>query len=599
MEPKILLLNLIILCCLPWASLRAQITIQGVVKDSESRSALPFSSVRVKGTTSGTVANSEGKFILRSLSAKDSIMFSYVGYQTLTLPASLLVTHGTVFLVQKPEMLASVSVFAKEDYLYEMVEQCRKKIQKQSGDRTGKAYYGLETYIEKRPAELLECYYNADIQGVDIDALRLKNGRIGLAVVGSRLFNSIETSKAISLFSLVQQNALFPSIPLQYKKKEMQKMFVLIPGRLDEAILHIRFVPRHKSGSCFSGEMWIDKASKSLVQMNISIASAEVFPFESLWDDSIRNVSMELVFRFFTFADKMVPEYIRFNYSFDYETASSSIRILPDTLPDMMRRIETRSVLSFYDYDKPFILPYFEYDPEESDYRKLSMIPYNDFFWTHNGALLLTEEQKNSLGFYADKGMLVNFGKGNHGKNFLKMFSNDTIGYNFPYAFWGTDSRVRLDLRMPQNETWPQDRIRDQVPSDLYHFDVKILLDVTQAGDTFHAVSYTVFDETQTFFHLAPQPCTNLFLNIYFDICEIERRKMEASLHRNTFTLSQIDSLYNHTTREMERITARYQKEVQQGKNLKETEKWNQYVFDRLRINNMALFKDELETPKR
>ncbi|HRZ42096.1 MAG TPA: carboxypeptidase-like regulatory domain-containing protein [Bacteroidales bacterium] len=598
MNSKIPFLFLLLLWALPMQNLPAQITLQGVVKDAETRSPLPFSSVRVRGTTTGTVANVGGSYILRSAGIHDSIMFSYVGYQTVTVPASLLITHGTVFLVQKPEMLAGVSVYAREDYLYKMVERCGKRIRKQSGERTAKAYFGLETFIGERPAELLECYYNAVTEGVQVEALLLKNGRIGLAVVGSRLFNSIETSKAISRFSLVRRNSLFPAVPTQFSMKEMQKAFVLTPGRQDEAILHVRFAPRQDSGSYFKGEMWIDKESASLIQMNLSVDTARIFPFESLWDDSVRNVNMELVFRFFQFAGRMVPEYIRFNYNFDYETASSEARLVIDTLPDMLRRIETRSILSFYDYGEPFILPWFEYDPDESDYHKLAMIPYNDFFWNHNSAMLLTGDQRNSLGFYADKGMLVNFGEGNHGKNFLKMFNSDTVGYNFPYAFWGTDSRVRLNKNMPQNETWSQDRIKDQIPSDLYHLEVKILLDVTQARDTFHEVSYTVFDETQTFFHLPPQPCTNLFLNLYFDICEIERRKMEAVLHQNTFTINQIDSLYQSTTREIEGITGKYLKEVQQGKNRAEMEKWNQYVFDRLRIDNLALFRDELGTAK-
>jgi hypothetical protein len=572
-------------------TLKGQTTVQGVIKDAESKAPLPYCNIRIAGTSRGAITNAEGRFSLTMDLVHDSVVISYVGYEQKVIAASRFEKTYTVLLNQKPEMLSGVQIYADSGYLYTVMDRCRKHLSGQRSDRVAKTYFGLETTISDQPAELIECYFNGYLRGVTPEDLRFKNGRIGLAVVGSRVFNSIETSEAICLLNLLEYDGLFPAIPFQYNKKRMNKAFVLTQGRSDEATHHIRFEPRTDPQSHFAGEVWIDKKTNALIKIHLFITNTERHPFLSAWDDSIRNVSMDITEQFILTGQSIVPEYIRLNYSLNYETASSEGRLRLEELPDMARDIHTKSVLYFYDYGTPFILPMFAYDQEySSDYRKLSMIPYNDFFWRNNQAMLLTESQKLSLGVFAQGGVLVNFREGNYGKDFLKDFGNDTNRYNFPYAFWDVNKRVMLNRGMPQNETWTQEEINKHIPSDLYQLKVQILLDINQAGDSFHCVSYTVFDEVNTFYHLPFQEYTNLFLNLYFDICEIERRKMARVLQSQAFTIEQIDSLYQKTQSDMEAITRKYLKEVQTGKNATMMEEWNIYVLDRLRINNLELF---------
>jgi hypothetical protein len=45
-------------------------------------------------------------------------------------------------------------------------------------------------------------------------------------------------------------------------------------------------------------------------------------------------------------------------------------------LPSVIKRdLMTSGIMYFYDYGNPFILPYFEYDKDFEDYRKISIIP--------------------------------------------------------------------------------------------------------------------------------------------------------------------------------------------------------------------------------
>lgn len=568
-----------------------QTTIQGIVRDASSKAPLAYCNIRISGTSRGTMTNAEGRFSLVLNSAHDSIVVSYVGYEQEMIPISLFEENFTVLLKQKSVELSCVQVYADSDYLYTVMDRCRKHLLRQRSDRVAKTYFGLETTISDQPAELIECYFNGYLKGLTAEDLRLKNGRIGLAVVNSRVFNSIETSEAICMLNLIESDGFFPSIPFQYNKKRLKKTFILSQGRSDETMHHILFTPRTDSHSHFEGEVWIDKRTNALIKIRLSISNTDRHPFLSVWDDSIRNVSMDITEQFILSGQSIVPEYIRFNYSLNYETASSGARLRLKELPDMSRDIHTKSVLYFYDYGEPFILPMFSYDQENSsDYRKLAMIPYNDFFWRNNQAMLLTEAQRWSLGIFAQGGVLVNFREGNYGKDFLKDISNDTSRYNFPYSFWDVNKRILLDRGMPQNKTWAQEEINKHIPSDLYQLKVQILLDINQAGDSFHCVSYTVFDEVNTFYHLPYQEYTNVFLNLFFDICEIERRKMSLALQLRTFTLEEIDSLYQKTQSDMKSITRKYLKEVQTGKNESMMEEWNQYVLDRLRINNIELF---------
>ena len=195
------------------------------------------------------------------------------------------------------------------------------------------------------------------------------------------------------------------------------------------------------------------------------------------------------------------------------------------------------------------------------------------------------------------EGCLLNFGEGNYGSNFLAKAKDDSTFYRFYsgfyefyYTFWSPDKRILLNRKLKRYEAYPAETLNHNVPSDLYQLNVQVLLDITQVKDSLYCKSYTVFDAAKTFYHISTQPWTNAFLNIYFDICEIERRKMEKELGTNDHNLAQIDAIYNKTRENITTITRKYLKEVQLGKNQEELINWNQYVITNLGIDNLHLF---------
>ncbi|WP_413998890.1 carboxypeptidase-like regulatory domain-containing protein [Flavobacterium sp. W1B] len=79
--------------------------INGEIKDSEKKTSLQYTNIGILNKNTGTVSNSNGKFSLKineSITESDLVTFSYVGYQTKTIPISKLsLTNNVIEL--KPE----------------------------------------------------------------------------------------------------------------------------------------------------------------------------------------------------------------------------------------------------------------------------------------------------------------------------------------------------------------------------------------------------------------------------------------------------------------------------------------------------------------
>jgi hypothetical protein len=79
-------LMLIVLCSS--FSFSQTFSVSGTVKSSVDAMPIPGVNIVVKNTSNGTVTDFDGNFVLSDVSAGSVLVFSYVGYQTLELPAS-------------------------------------------------------------------------------------------------------------------------------------------------------------------------------------------------------------------------------------------------------------------------------------------------------------------------------------------------------------------------------------------------------------------------------------------------------------------------------------------------------------------------------
>jgi hypothetical protein len=568
----------------------SQTILQGSVKDSETNLPIPFCSIAVKGTVKGAITNEDGKYSISLNSGYDIVIFSYIGYETQAIAAVKLAPGNIVFLKRKDIFLHEVTVYAENDFLYNIMDNCGKQLKKHKPIKVAKTYLGLETQAKGQPVELLECYYNGYLNGTNIEKLSFKNGRTGQAELDKRYFLTLNSSKAISSLQITGKNDEYPSIPFHYNKREMKKYFYLSLEYMDESAYAITFHPRNDNHMIFSGEVWIDKQSFSPLKIDLRIENTAKHPFLPFYSkDSLSNVSLNISHTYKQEENTLFLSHINFDYHFTYHSVRDSASCLVESI--LNREIITRGVMYFYDYDNPFILPFFDYDTDFDDYRKMSVIPYNEVFWNNNNTLLLTEKQKESIGFFAQEGQLINYREGNYGINFLRIPDFDTTKfYENYYCFWSPKKRIVLNKELLQNKVYSQDKINLSIQSDLYNLKVQVLLDVTQLKDSLNFRSYTVFDAKQTFYHIPEDNFTNAFINIYFDLCEIERRKFEKELCGLAKNVPAIQKMYDDMLQRQEKLKQQYLKDVERGSDEKEMIRWNNYVFDNLGIDNLKLY---------
>jgi len=292
-----------------------------------------------------------------------------------------------------------------------------------------------------------------------------------------------------------------------------------------------------------------------------------------------------------------VLDLTNFDYHFSYQSVRDTSMNIPKERSKVINRvIRTKGIVRYYDYQNPFLLPYFDYpdDLYYGDYYKMTFIPYNIEFWEYNKQLILSKQQKQNLISISKRGQLINY--------YDSIFVNPTLttnnkkGFEFQYSFWTPNYRVFLRQDAMQYKTYSKNVINSNIKSDMYNFQVQILLDISRIDDSLIFSTYTVFDNYKSYFHLPHDIHIYGLMNIYFDICEIERRKLDTVLNSKAFTISQIDSIYKAAIAEMERIGKQYFKDIKLGKDKFATQKWNDYVNRILGINNLELVEESLKS---
>jgi len=617
MACKLLLLQVL----LPFTCF-SQVNITGFVKDLQTNEPLAYCNVSVPGTSKGTITNSDGVFSIKSVLDKDVLVFSYLGYESKTMLVSDLQKNKYVFLQKNSYLLKEVEIHADNDYLYDIFSKSRKVLQKNRSVYASKAYYVIETkatplevyypdtnsYSRQNPfptinsysldeqqektVELLECFYNASLEGNKIKALKFRNGKSFL-IPSENYFISLNSSKAIGQFCFFEKNEIFPSCPFQYGKNAMKKNFNLELLSFDSKNYHIKFYPRDNFNDNFSGDVWIEKESFQVLKINLSIDSAEIFPFEPRSHfDTIKYFNLKIS-NSYNSQNKFLPDYTAFDYGFKYISRYDTV-VLESMYKNTMTNINSTGLIYYYDYGTPFIMPYFNYDLDFDDYFLISLFPYNKDFWETNQIVQLTDHQKDKFGIANNMNCRVNdFDNytGTLSRHHCKSSVSEIGVDRFCFLFWSADKRVILSKPSIMDSV-SKDVQQTPYPDQLYKIEVQILLDVTEVGDSIVCKSWTVFDTMKSFYKYDETELTRAFLNIYFDICEIERRKMQKQLDENRYTLSEIDSLYNSTKEEMEKITKQFVLQTDRGRDDRFIKKWNKYVLENLGIDNLELVKN-------
>ena len=572
----------------------SQIHITLVVKNEKTKEAVQFCNVGIEGSGLGGITNEDGVITMEvpSSYSTDSISISHIGYEpkNISIP-DIGDSKKVVYLKECAYVLPEVEVSSDDDVWFQILNKCRNVNIKQKNQSSAKAFYSIESTKDDVPLEVIECFYTADVSGLKVNDLAFKNGKLFLnkSESGWKTINASETYKHFDIF---QGTDLFPLSILNFGISGMKKRFNVEMEFTDD-MYKVFFTPKDKNGEYFSGYIFIDRSDYSLKQIDYFADNATIYPFLPLYpNDSISKVSLSINE---TFADNggcVLPELVRYNYSFDYYSRRYGV----------LHKVESKSFLYLYDYGKPFIEPIFDYYAEPTDYRKISLIPYNDVFWKQNYKFTISESKSQKIDYLEREEQSFDYNSSTSeevifGDDIVAQIENNTDNFRHrgyfetPYIKWNSDVKLLVHEKPPQSES----SIKNvYVATQKYKFVVQILLDITELDDSIHWQSFTIFDPFQSYYEYEEHPTENIFacVNIYFALCEKIRLDMEKRLKKNHRSVEDIRKIYDETKMELENFRKKYFLEVGLGEDLLALRLYNAMVIRKFGIDYVEMFKD-------
>lgn len=550
--------------------------LQGYVMSQTTQQPIAYATIYNHTTRMGTVSNSEGYFKIRINDYKDSVAVTMLGYRNYHIGLTPNNNFVSVMLRDNPLLIPEITVTAQDElYLYEAVAACESN---QTKNRfIAKTYFELETYVGNKQIELIESYYHAKVHGYDIEELNLKCGRIGLQKYNDRFFVSVESSQAVNILRLFEQSNYFPQSPMGLGLKKLQKNYNLYLTKKykdvsDHTILVIEYLPKDTVGNFFTGEVWVDSAQHKVLKITMKTAETKAHPFLPLHsDDTLKAVSMDITKTFANHNGSMVLNHIDFNYQINYKPANEASFI-----------VSTKAILYAYDYDDKFIMPRFNFSANNiSDYSKLNALPYNSAFWNNNTEFCLNDLKSRNQIFFNDPATITS----------KRIFApNETFKkglLEYPYITWN-GSRISFHEFEGQ-----QKQFQDQSKSlamDMYDLNVKLFVDVNTIADTVNIMTAAVFDPYKSYYKFPVTNASLCFINIYFDLVEIERRELDVELQKSDRSDIALQALYDSRMAKIEAMKLKYFRETERGNNQAGITKWNQVVVDKIGINNIVVF---------
>ncbi|HTM65560.1 MAG TPA: carboxypeptidase-like regulatory domain-containing protein [Flavipsychrobacter sp.] len=575
-----LFLLVLIPCCLLAQVSGPDLTvyISGRVLDKATGRPIAYANVSNISLKEGTISNDDGFFKLRIKSAQDSVMVSFIGYHNYHIPLQEGNLHYNVLLRENEQLLDEVVVKPEaSDYLADLIEQLRKEKNKYRA--SSKVYYNLKTSFEEKQTELVEGFYNGKIAGYDLTGLTLKNSRIAAQSLDGLSFQSTDATRAILALQLFEKDGSAPIQPLQLSRRRLRKAYYLyldkkFKNEQSDSVYVISCIPKDTSGAYFKAKIFLNVSRNLLEKIDFKCNHAKAYPFRPFACDSFLNVNLDITKSFTDINRHQVFNYLNFSYQITYKQLKSRLNTI---FLDSVLKVSTKAVLYCYNYDDTFLTPRFDFtETKWNDYVQISAFPYNSYFWEHNHELKTNEARKeNDSFFYSDKTLGIE----------KRQPKDHQVECH--YELWNADKRAIYRLRPDEKKALAAS------PAPLsrqYHLCVQLFLDINRYKDSTQVVTATVFDPIKSYYFLSLDTPAYCFMNIYFDLVEIERRKLEKKINRSDRSIATIQTLYDESKSHIQELDKKYFPEVQHGTMEKGMKKWNDIIYQNLGIDNLKIF---------
>jgi hypothetical protein len=440
------------------------------------------------------------------------------------------------------------------------------------------AYFEVRSFLDDQQIELVEAYFHLKQGAFGPIQSTLKTGRFALFPYENRYFASHATANALLQFNLSQPNPLFPYSPFNVGRRPQKFFRFLLADSVltsnSDTLLEIKFFPKKVDGTSFSGTAWIDPKTQELAQVFLNCQHCAQQPFVALFvADSLQQIDFQVQIAFGSKKDGAPLTHLKAFYDITYLS-----RVRKDN--SHLAHYHGEASIQVYKDQINTTAPHFEFLPGVDVYRKIMAFPYAAEFWLHNPAPFPAENQALRNQVFYQKATISN-----------QLIAERSIRHNrifeHPFIPWSTQ-RVLLREELPENIGQSNKHMADISP--LYQLEVQLFYDLLETKDSLVLLSSCVIDPYQTYYKLSVDPTVNCFINMYFDLCEIERRKFESACRKGVLNLQQINAIYIDTKQGLDEVLNEFLAQVDRGQNRKAMLKWNEVIKAELGIDNVALF---------
>lgn len=552
----------------------AQIRLEGKVIDKKTKLPIAFAHVFVNHSTFGTLTNEDGIFQL-DCAKMDSVVISYIGYETVKVQGNKS-SLQLIELVEEVQFIDHVTITGNSDFLYKLISEAKLNLKKNSKQKMSKAYMFVYSMSDNEPLEHSEAFYNAMYRNGGVEQLQFKNGRATLAQNSNhRYFVNLDLSQALSQYSLLNSSRDFPKNPLQISKRRMKRVYSLSTVYRLNDIIKILFIPKKSDSDYFAGTITLNKRTNAILEIEIHDIDKEEAVFEGIGDTNIDSILYNMKYSFFESDNKHVLSNIQLHYTAHVSNAEN-----------MQYQVETDCVLHLYDYEKAFFTPIFNYPVIISDYR-LFTLPPDSLIWKvlkKQNHIKLTSYQINQVNQIQNIGL-----------DFSTLFNTENSFFENNYAHWDSTKRQLIRKLIPTIDKNKLVKVGDLSASgvllDKLKIQTQIYCDVVDTDKGFVFETAAVLDVYESFNYLEDSDPLYCYINIYFDLAEIYRRRLQVRLFEEGRSLDEIKMLYQQTLNELQEVQLKFQRDAFAGRDLEKMMYWNTFVKQELGIDNMNLFK--------
>lgn len=560
------------------ASISAHAQLRGRISDLKTSEPISYVNFYNLRTSQGGLSDESGNYQISNYLKTDTIEFSIIGYKTLRLSASELIANTIIHLSENQQLLSEVAILAYDEKWHTLLLKATSNFSKKA--HCSKSYYLLESFRDSQQIEMLECFYNVTVQGAEINDLEMKSGRFGLHPKDGQVFLSWDISQAILQMKTTEPQKKMPVSPLQLSKKALRKAYYIRPVQeyIDENgsnIVVLEAEPNGKHDTHFSGKIWIDQNNMVILKTIWDIQNTQRHPFRARFPpDSIGYVDLTV-----TRTYELIDGYSACKrIDFQYELLYKSMIQRKETY-----KIKTHAILNAYQDGEKFELPSYNLHSELDDYRKIQALPPQDYFWKNHNELIIENKRKSNDDFLQNVAML-------NPSNLFKehIFGEDRRGFRWLFFQWSPEHRIySSDFSSVGDKVIEK---QSGVISEKYQLDIQFYMDIHDFNDTIVLQTAMIMDPMTSFYHLPMDSLTFCFINVYFDLMEIRRRDFVAKYELNKWNKAEIRRQFEAEKIALQEYQSALLKDLQRGHHLLHLTQSNDFIKEKLGIDNMAIF---------